>query len=265
MMLADDFVAPNEAWPKVRAAALRALELDSTVADAHTFLSAALQWYDKDLTGAERELRRALALNPNDANTRFNLGRLLVLTGRAREGLEEYTRATQLDPLSALWFTGLAEALLWMGRLDSATAAARQALALERDFGLAHRILGDIHLAHGALEKAGGTCAPRSWLDPGEVGRAMVYAASGHPDSARRIAQRWEVEATRHWVAPDLIAGIYATLGDTGKAFRLLEEAYREHAGYLLMLNVRQDLAPLRGDPRFALLVRKLGLTQRQE
>jgi eukaryotic-like serine/threonine-protein kinase len=264
MMLADDFVAPDEAWPKVRAAALRALERDSTLAEAHTFLSAALQWYDKDLTAAERELRRAMALNPNDANTRFNLGRLLVLTGRAREGLDEYSRATQLDPLSTLWFAGLAEGLLWVGEMDSARAAARQALALEPDFALAYKLLGDIHLAQDELEQAGEAYRRGEELGwtQARVGRAMVYAASGHADSARRIAQRWELEATRRWVAPDLIAGIYATLGDTDRAFRLLEQANREHAGYLLMLNVRPDLAPLRNDPRFALLARKLGLPQ---
>ena len=265
MMLADDFVAPREAWPKVRAAALRALELDSTLADAHTLLGAVLQWYEKDLTAAERELRLAMTLNPNDANTRFNLGRLLVLTGRAPRGLDEYRRAIALDPLSAVWFEELGRALVWTGQFDAAMAPARQALALDPDLAITHEVLGNIHFAKGALEQAGlayRRAEQLGWTNA-SFGRAMVYAASGHPDSARQIAHRWEVESARRWVAPDLIAGIYATLGDHDKAFRLLEQAYRERAGYLLMLQVRPDLASLRGDPRFTSLARKLGLVQR--
>jgi len=265
MMLADDFVAPREAWPKVRMAALRALELDSASADAHTLLGAVLQWYEKDLTGAERELRLAMTLNPNDANTRFNLGRLLVLTGRASEGLDEYRRAIALDPLSAIWVEELARALVWAGQVDAAMSTARQALALDPDLAITHEVLGNIHFAKGALEPAGlayRQAEQLGWTNA-SFGRAMVHAASGHPDSARQIAQQWEVEAARRWVAPDLIAGIYAALGEHDKAFRLLEQAYQKRAGYLLMLHVRPDLMSLRGDPRFTSLARKLGLIQR--
>jgi serine/threonine-protein kinase len=262
MLLADDFIAPKEAWPRVRTAASRALELDSTLADAHTFLGAVLQWYEKDLPEAEREFRRAVRLNPNDANARFNLGRLLVLTGRPEQGLGEYRKAVVLDPLSALWQYGLAEALVWAGSLDAAMATAHKALALDPNLGFTHQVLGTIYFAKGALAQAGAAyqrAEELGWANA-SFGRAMVYALSGHPDSARRIARRWETEAARRWVAPDLIAGIYATLGEREKAFRLLEKAYEERAGYLLMLQVRADLIPLRDDPRFAALARKLGL-----
>jgi serine/threonine-protein kinase len=262
MLLADDFIAPKEAWPRVRTAAGRALELDSTLADAHTFLGAVLQWYEKNLPEAEREFRRAVTLNPNDANARFNLGRLLVLTRRPEHGLEEYRKAVALDPLSALWQYGLAEALVWTGSVDAAMATAHKALSLDPNIGIAHEVLGSIYFAKGELGQAGEAYQRAEELGwtKASFGRAMVHARFGHPDSARRIAQRWETESVRRWVAPDLIAGIYATLGERDKAFRLLEEAYEERAGYLLMLRVRADLIPLRGDPRFAALARKLGL-----
>jgi eukaryotic-like serine/threonine-protein kinase len=262
MNLADDFIAPKEAWPQVRAAAGSALELDSTLADAHTFLGAALQWYEKDLRGAERELQRAIKLNPNDANARFNLGRLLVLTDRTEEGLVEYRNAVVLDPLSALWRYGLAEALVWTDSLDAALAVVREALEVDPNIGITHEVLGHIHFAKGELAQAASAYRRAEELGwtKASFGRALVYARSGQPDSARRIAQRWEREAARRWVAPDLIAGIYATLGERDKAFQLLEHAYEERAGYLLMLHVRADLIPLRGDPRFAALARKLGL-----
>jgi tetratricopeptide (TPR) repeat protein len=262
MMLADDFIAPREAWPRVRLAAGRALGLDSTLADAHTHLGAVHQWYEKELPGAERELRQAVSLNPSDANTRFNLGRLLVLTGRPEEGLAEYRKAAALDPLSALWQYGLAEALVWTDSLGAAMATARLALELDPNLGIAHEVLGHIHYAQGQLPQAAASYRRAEELgwDKASFGRALVYARSGQPDSARRIAQRWEAEAEHRWVAPDLIAGVYATLGEREKAFELLEKAYEERAGYLLMLQVRPDLSPLRGDPRFATLARRLGL-----
>ena len=262
MNLADDFIAPKEAWPHVRTAATRALELDSTLADAHTFLGAVLQWYEKDLSGAERELRQAMKLNPSDANARFNLGRLLVLSGRTAEGLAEYRRAVALDPLSALWRYGLAEALVWTDSADAAMTVAREALQVDPNIGITYEVLGNIHFAKGDLVQAASAFRRAEELGwtKASFGRAVVYARSGQPDSARRIAQRWESEATRRWVAPDLIAGIYATLGERDKAFRLLERAYEERAGYLLMLHVRPDLIPLRGDPRFVALARKLGI-----
>jgi serine/threonine-protein kinase len=262
MMLADDFIAPKDAWPRVRAAAGRALALDSTLADAHTFLGAVLQWYEKDLPGAERELRRAVSLNPSDANTRFNLGRLLVLTGRPGDGLLEYRKAVVLDPLSALWQYGLAEALVWTDSLDAAMVTARKALALDPSIGSAHEVLGSIHFAKGDLARAGSSYRRAEELGwtKASFGRALVQARSGQPDSARLVAQRWERESSVRWVAPDLIAGIYATLGERDKAFRLLEQAYQERAGYLLMLRVRADLVPLRDDPRFEALARRLGL-----
>jgi eukaryotic-like serine/threonine-protein kinase len=262
MLLADDFIAPKEAWPRVQTAASRALELDSTLADPHTSLGAVLQWFEKDLPPAERHFRRAVKLNPSDANARFNLGRLLILTGRPNEGLVEYRKAVGLDPLSAMWQYGLAEALVWTDSTDAALTTARKALALDPNIGIAHQVLGTIYFAKGALAQAGAAfqrAEELGWVT-GSFGRATVYALSGHADSARLIARRWESEAARRWVAPDLIAGIYATLGEREKAFRLLEKAYEERAGYLLMLQVRADLIPLRGDPRFAALVRKLGL-----
>jgi TolB-like protein/tetratricopeptide (TPR) repeat protein len=263
MLLADDFIAPKEAWPRVRTAAGRALGLDSTLADAHTFLGAALQWYEKDLPEAQREFRRAVKLNPSDANARMNLGRLLVLTGRPEEGLAEYRKAVVLDPLSALWQYALAEALVWTDSVDRAMATARKALELDPNVGITHEVLGTIHFARGDLAQAGAAYRRAEELGwpKASFGRAIVYALTGHPDSARSIAQRWEREASRRWVAPDLIAGIYAALGEREKAFGLLERAYEERAGYLLMLQVRADLVPLRADPRFAALARKLGLS----
>jgi serine/threonine-protein kinase len=241
MNLADDFIAPTEAWPHARTAAARALELDSTLADAHTFLGAVLQWYEKDLPGAERELRQAMKLNPSDANARFNLGRLLVLSGRTGEGLVEYRRAVGLDPLSALWRYGLAEALVWTDSVDAAMTVAREALEVDPNIGSTYEVLGNIHFAKGDLAQAASAFRRAEELGwtKASFGRAVVYARSGQPDSARGIAHRWESEATRRWVAPDLIAGIYATLGERDKAFRLLEQAYEERAGYLLMLHVR--------------------------
>jgi tetratricopeptide (TPR) repeat protein len=123
-------------------------------------------------------------------------------------------------------------------------------------------VLGNIYFAKGDLTQAGVAferAEELGWTSA-SFGRAMVYALSGKPDSARQIAKRWEAEASRRWVAPDLIAGIYATLGEREKAFQLLEKAYQERAGYLLMLQVRADLIPLRRDARFATLARKLGL-----
>ena len=262
MSLADDFVAPRDAWPKVRVAALRALQLDSTVADAHTLLGDVHQWYEKDLQGAEHEFNRALDLNPNEANAHFNLGRLLVLTARPEAGIDQYEQAILLDPLAPVWPEELARALVWSGYPDSALSAVRRALELDPNLALAHDALGFVHFARAAYMEAAASFERAETLGwpNASFGRAMVYAAVGRQGEAKRVAEQWEREAARRWVPLDLVAGVYAMCGEPERAFQLLERAYRERAGYLLMLQVRPDLMSLRDDPRFTDLAERLGL-----
>ena len=249
MNLADDFIAPKEAWPRVRTAAGRALELDSTLADAHTFLGAVLQWYEKDLPGAERELRRAVKLNPSDANARFNLGRLLVLSGGRRKAWRSTGRrssSTRSRPCG-----GMHSRRRWYGptRRTRPWRSARRPWRSTPTSALPMRCSAPSTGQGGARPGGRGLPTRRAArVDQGEL-RASTWCmpAPGSPiqrDVSRGDGRR---KPGRRWVAPDLIAGIYATLGERDRAFGLLEQAYEERAGYLLMLQVRPDLVPLEG------------------
>jgi TolB-like protein/DNA-binding winged helix-turn-helix (wHTH) protein/Flp pilus assembly protein TadD len=258
---------PNEYCRKAKAVALEAVKRDDEAAETHAILADVEFWCDWDWVGAEREIRQAIELNPNFARAHSSHGRYLLTLGRADEGLAETKRAVELDPLSLRirWDRWL---LLYMaGQYDGAAEQCRKMQELDPNLGIGHVYCGDVDVQQGKLAEGIQELEKAVALSEGSIPRAIAhlgyaYAVVGRKnDAEKQLAQLKEVAKQRH-VHPDLLAGVYAGLGQKEEAFEWLEKAYQVHARDLLELKYDPHFNNLHSDPRFIDLVRRIGLPQ---
>jgi len=248
---------PKEAFPKAKAAALRALELDESLAEAHTALALVKATYEWDWAGAEREFKRALELNPNYANGRYFYAFMyLAPMGRHEEAIAEMKRALETDPLSLIINANLGEIYYYARRYDQAIEQGRRTLEIDSDFVVAHNNLKDVYEQKGMFENA---TAEIEKLGGAAPLLQKAYAAAG----ARGYWQkRLELLLDRlkrgEYIGPAIIAKIYAQLGDKDRAFEWLEKAYADRDSDLSYLRVESPYDPLRSDPRFQDLLRRM-------
>jgi tetratricopeptide (TPR) repeat protein len=256
--------APREAYPKAKAAALRALALDRTLAEAHAALAHGKMRYDWDWSGAEREFRRALALDPGDATAHMFYSEYLSRRGRPVEALVEIDRALALDPLSRVISVVKGELLDWSRRYDEAIAQLRQALELDPDFAFTRSWLGVTYLAKGMRAEAVADLetAVRLGDRSYDVGLlAHAYAVSGQRDRALAMVRELTERVRHEYVAPIAFALAYTGLGDMDEAFASLERAADARDPRLVTYLLDDPLFDtLRSDPRFTALVEKIGL-----
>ncbi len=260
--LADDFLAPDDAYPQAKAAARRAVTLDSLLAEAHASLGLVLHQYDWDFVAAEREYQRAVTLNPNAALAYQYYGYVLLSTpGRLDSALTVVRRAESLDPLSAYTLHDVGWVLQLMGRYDQAIEQCRKALELDPHAWLALDVMGRALLLEGRPKEAL-RVFERAEEPPPRLLAASARAliALGRRAEAERVLHGLEGEAKRHYVRPEAVAEVYVALGEPDAAFRWLDEAYRARSTGVLQLKVEQSWDPIRSDPRFADLVKKAGL-----
>jgi TolB-like protein/DNA-binding winged helix-turn-helix (wHTH) protein/Flp pilus assembly protein TadD len=255
-------LAPQEAAPRAREAASRAVYLDPALSEAHTSLAFALDMSSRDWNGAEREFRRALDLNPGYATAHHWYGYHLMMVGRDNEGIAELKRAESLDPLSLIISAGVADVLFIGHRFDEAMRQLQKTLEMDRNFAMAHcqrgQVLVQQHKLDAAIsefERAIELAGPSPAFD---ANLASAYAASGRTADARRIAADLEHLPEQSGALDANIAVIYVGLGDTGQAMRWLEKAYQ--AQFEPIMLVRPQFDPLRTDPRFQALMGRLGL-----
>lgn len=263
-LLADyGALAPAESLPRAKTAAQKALQLDERLAEAHASLGWTLMVYDWDRSGSEREFRRALELDPNYASAHQWYAYLLRVVGRGDEALVEADRARQLEPLSLI----INAVLGWHHYLardyDTAIQQFARTVELEPNFARVHSYLGWTHLAKGnykegiaALQRANELSGSHARL--AELGHA--YAVAGDRQKAQRILTQLRNLAERQYVEPDLLARIYIGLGDRDRAFQWLKKAYSERSVKLVLLNVDPKFDPIRSDPRFVDLIRRVSL-----
>ncbi|HJQ32054.1 MAG TPA: winged helix-turn-helix domain-containing protein [Pyrinomonadaceae bacterium] len=262
---------PSEAMPKAKAAALKAIELDATVAEAHASLALVRMFYERDWAGAEGEFKQALRLNPSYAAVYDWYGIWLTARGRPDEGWTSILKAQALDPLSLIINTDIACALYYMRRFGDSVRQCQWVLDAEPNFvtahfrlGLAYEQLGEYVEAVNAFQTAIALSAERSTAEAmapfkgGSDARASIahtYALMGKREAARGILAELEERASHAYVPPHDMAMIYSALGETDEAFRWLRAAYQERFSLLVLLELDPRFDNLRTDPRFANLL----------
>jgi TolB-like protein/DNA-binding winged helix-turn-helix (wHTH) protein/Tfp pilus assembly protein PilF len=255
----------RDALLKAKSAALKAIELDDTVADAHAslaFIAETLEW---NWATAEREYKRALELNPSDARAHHWYAGYLIYVGRFDEGIEEAKLARDLDPLSLPINTALAGRMLVVGRYDEAFAQLRETLEMDPNFPPAHNRLAWAYLGKGKQEAAireFQKALDLSQIDDPDLllDLGFAYAISGERDEALKILSHLKRQHERNLVPSGAIAILYGALGERNQAFAWLEKAYAEHDPELTYVKVGPRFDPLRHDARFPLLVHRIGL-----
>lgn len=257
-------VRPGETFPKAKAAAMRALELDDTLAEAHASLGYAQMMYEWDWRGAERSLRRAVELNPNSATARHWYSEYLWAMGRYSEGIAQAQQAIEIDPLSAILYTNLGRAHFIAGDHDKAVEQFQKAIALEPEFAIARMHLGRTYLEKGLNEEAVAELKKAEPLAGGRVATVVlgyVYSKTGRRDETRKLLNQLKSNGGSY-VPPYTLAMLHADLGEKDAAFRWLERAYEERAEMLVYLKVEPRFDSLRPDPRFASLLERVGLAE---
>ena len=255
-------MTPKEALPKAKAAALKALELDDNLSEAHTSLAFCLEGFDWNWDAAEKEFRRAIELNPGYATAHHWYAWHLSLLGRNSEAIAEMRKAENRDPLSLIINADLAELLAIAHRPDESIQQSRKTIEMDPGFGLAHNQLAQAYLEkhmfgeaitelQKAIELSGNspTCT---------VNLARAYAASNRKSEALRLVDDLKKSSAPASSHASEIAVIYAALGDKDQAMTWLEKGYEERFNPGVLL--RPGFDPLRSDPRFQDLVRRIGL-----
>ncbi len=255
---------PNEALPKAKAAALKALEIDASLAEPYVPLGHVAYYYDRDWARAEQNFRKAIELNPNYPVAHHWYAVFLSSLGRQSEALTEIKRAQDLDPLSLPINVWVGRVLAEAGQLDQAIEQFRKTAAMDPSFRMAHYRLGLAYLDKGMYDEAIKEFKEINNLSGGGLpsmgGLAQAYALAGKKGEAQRYLDELLAVSKKRWVSPALLASIYAALDNKDQAFFWLEEANKGHDLNIIRLKLDRRYANLRSDPRFDDLVRRIGI-----
>jgi len=253
-------IPPREGFPRARAAALKALELDESSAQAHAALAAIKFYFDWDWTGAEKEFRRALELNPNLPEAHAHYGWYLLMFGHFEEGLAEEKRAVELDPLTSIYTAWVGWMYLIPRQDDKAIAEARKALELDPNAPDALYVLGAAYGDKRMFEQAIAAHKKLATVNPDwKYGLGETYALAGRKGDALKIVAGMEREDYSKFGL--FIASIQIKLGDKEETFRSLEAAYEYHHIWLPW-ELQNSEFPWQSDPRFQELRRRMNFPQ---
>jgi tetratricopeptide (TPR) repeat protein len=254
-------VPAEEAYSEARAAALKAIELDSAQPFAHYVMGLVQFNHDWDWAAAAASFQHAIEIDPNSPDAHAGYGELLTAEGRFSEALGEMQRARALDPLAPPRRSTVAMVLFYQGRYTEAEAELKEILAISNNTSVAKFMLGRLYAAMGRTDEALALFAepdvPHSVTFRCEWARTLVQA--GRPDEARRMLR--EIEASPDAAnSPQTVAVVYTALGDRETALDLLARAVSLRRPGALWIKVDPRLTPLHADPRFAALLRQVGL-----
>jgi serine/threonine-protein kinase len=255
----------GEVVPLAKAAATRALELDDALAEAHTSQACILFLDEHNWQAAESEFLRAIALNPNYATARHWYSVCLGSLGRLSEALVEMQRAQDIDPLSPSINTDLGELLYFARDYDKAVVQIQKTLDKDPDFLQAYWALGNAYERNKMYDQSASTYEKALQLSGlGKLGIAFrkSYLVYGYSGAMRMLLDERKKQAGRDLSLSHSIARYYAALGDSDRAFEWLEKAYQSRNPWLINMNVEPQMDGLRSDPRFASLLRRMGIPQ---
>jgi TolB-like protein len=263
VLCAGGNLAPKEAYPKAIEAAQRALELDEELAEAQASLGYLKLVFDWDLSGAERQFKRALKLNPGGVYIVYSI--YLGITGRFDEAVAGFKRAAELDPAAPATYTYLGFAYHIAGRFDEGIAQLNKALEIDPNYPLALLNMGSIYALKGMFEEAVAQADKVSSIWPTiEDAQILsflgwVYAVSARQEKARNVLNRMLDLRARRYMDAYSIGEVYAGLGEKEKAFEWLTKAYEEHSGQMWLIKIDPWINNLRSDPRYKELLKKMG------
>jgi len=255
---------PRVAMPKAKEYVQKALALDDSLADAHVTLASIKFYGDWDWPGADEEFKRAIELNPSYAGAHRIYSETLSEMGRHDEALAQIRTAQELDPLSTATLLGVGWAFYYSRNYNNALEQCRKVLDLDPHSVSAHECAGSVYLATGAYNQAIAeykNLVASSGNDPLRLASlGCAYALAGNKTQAQKIVAELTAAYKIHYVPPYFLGVVYAALGDNDKAFSWLEKAYQERDSYLVRLKVEPVMDPLRSDPRFEKLLRRMNL-----
>jgi eukaryotic-like serine/threonine-protein kinase len=262
-----DILAPaQEAFPKAKAAARKALELDDTLAEAHADAGSFLLWYDYDWPGAENELRRSIELNPSYSYAREIHGWYLTCRGLKDKGIAEGRKSQELDPLEPERTLVMGYDLFWARRYQEAADQLRNAIDLDPGYWLAHTELALVYVAQGkpreAIEAARSARKDEPLVDWPTAVLGMAFATRGDRAEAEKVLAELNAKAKRGWVPSYAFAEIYAGLGDKPDTLAALEKTYGERSWFTTFINVAPEFDFLRSEPRFQEIIRRMKFRQ---
>ncbi len=258
--------SPRELMPKAKAAALKALELDDKLAEAHASFGQIMVYYDYDLATAENQYRRAIELNPNYASAHQWLAEHLAAVKRQDEAIAEIKRALDVDPVSVIMNRLYADILADGRRYDEAIEQYKRTLELDPNFPTTHSFLGRAYEAKGMYDEAVARyaeAAKLAGLPPEVIAKAnQVYAKSGWKAYLQESLDQIQRQPGNRKFPPFVIATYYARLGKKDEAMEALQRAYDERDFRMTLLSVAWEFDGIRSDPRFVELERKIGLPE---
>ena len=255
-------MTPVQAYPKAKAAALKAVEMDSALGEAHNSLAFVLDGFDWDLDAGGKEFERAIELNPGYATAHHWYAWHLGLLGRYDQAIVEMRKAESLDPLSLIINADLAELLVLAHSYDESIRQSRKTIEMDPNFAMAHNQLGQAYLQQRMYEQAIGELQKAVQLSAGSptciANLARAYALSGRKSEAGKLLNDLKNSSSANNSHASEVAAIYASLGDKDEAMKWLEKGYSERFNPGVL--IRPGFDPLRSDPRFQNLAHRVGL-----
>ena len=254
--------APRNVFPKAKAAALRALEIDATLTEARASLGYVRLYYEWDWPGAGKDFQAVILQNPTYTTGHLYYGNHLCVIGDFAGSVAAFEKGRELDPLSLIINTGVGWALYFARQYEKAADSLRRTLEIDANFVLARAVLGLSYLQLGRVQEALSELQAASDLS----GASPLYHAllghafglTGSSAEARKILQQLQEQSTQFYVSSFCAAEIYLGLGETEHAIQSLEQAYEDRARELVMLNIEPRFDPLRSDARFQSLIARM-------
>ena len=259
LWLADAYVPPLEAYPKVRDAALRAVHLNDDEAEAHVYLAETKRILDWDLDGAEAEFNRAVDIEPNSTPSNYFIAALYAARGEREKALVYLQRTSKIDPAS-LWVNNFAsEIYRYFGLYDEAIAAGQRAMQLDPTFLYGEPLLAALYREMGRFDDAIALYEKaQSFSGKPGFGLAITYARMNRREEARQTLD--SAVASRQYTPGDAIAHVHVALQAHDDAIRELERACNERSSSLHWVGIAPEFVPLRSDRRFTSILKKIGL-----